>query len=40
MRMNMFAASEKAKLDTEYMGLKLGGSQTYDSSSQKAAVVV
>jgi hypothetical protein len=30
MRMNMFAAKDKAKPDTKYKSLKLGGSHAYD----------
>jgi hypothetical protein len=33
MRMNMFAAQDKAKPDIETMTLKLGGGQAYDCSS-------
>jgi hypothetical protein len=40
MRINMYTALDKAKPDTENMRLKFGGSQAYDSSSEKAAVVV
>jgi hypothetical protein len=34
MMMNMITALDKAKPDREYKGLKLGGGQAYDRSSE------
>jgi hypothetical protein len=39
MKMKVFATSYKVKLDIENKGLKLGGGQAYDRSSDEAAVV-